>query len=125
MRRETWEQIVILCAFLLRWFDPPEELLRKFPKLQDLRNKRVGTAGWPKDRDTEMEDVGAEEAQSILKDGGVSARMTIHGKTWKRLKTFETFARFAYGEDGDSGDGFYGEMDSGDYNGEDEYPISA
>ena len=120
MRRETWERIVILCAFLLRWFDPPEELLRKFPKLHDLKNKRLGTFGWSVDLDTEAEDVGAEEARSIVKDGGAGAQMTIHGKTWKKLKTFDTFSRMTYGSKDGDGDGFYGDMDSGDYGSEDE-----
>ena len=119
-RRISFEREVIVCAYLLRWYEPPQGIVRKFPKLRDLEKKRLGTAGWRKDWDTEAEDVGAEEAQSILKDAGASAQMTVHGKTWKKLKTFETFSRMTHGSKDEDGGGFYGEMDSGDYNGEDE-----
>lgn len=123
-RRVSFEREVIVCAFLLRWFDPPQEIVRKFPKLRDLEKKRLGTVGWPKDLDTETEDVGAEEAQSILKDGGAGVRMTVHGKSWTKLKTFETFTRMTYGSKDGDGDGFYGDVDSGDYGSEDEWLVS-
>jgi hypothetical protein len=116
-RRVELEREVIVCAYLLRWYEPPQQLIRKFPRLRDLEKKRLGTAGWPKDLDTEAEDIGAEESQSILKDGGASAQMTVHGKTWTKLKTFETFTRMTYGSKDEDGGGFYGEID---YEGEDE-----
>jgi hypothetical protein len=117
VRRVDYERSVILCAYLLKWWEPPPGVVRKFPKLRELEPKRIGTMDWASDPDTDAEDIGAEETQSILKDGGVSARMTIHGDTWKRLKTFETFARMAHGPDGADGNGFYGGMD---YDGEEE-----
>ena len=120
MPRVSFEREVIVCAYLLCWYEPPLEIVRKFPRLHDLKNKRLGTLGWPGDPDTEAEDIGAEETQSILKDGGVGAGLTVHGKTWKKLKSFETFGRMTYGSKDGDGDGFYGDMDSGDYGSEDE-----